>query len=199
VHLFGWKDHPIHAECHSKIKYIWYTDASIWLERPSETCRVSFQNKIYFIHRCIYLVGKTIRDMYIDCHSKINTFDTLAHVFGWKDHPKHVGCHSKIKYIDTLVHLFGWKNHPKHVECHSKIKYTRYIGASIWFYYRNDFHLTFKYSRSKYTRAIYICLNEKESFVFWNIFQGVKNFTKLLGIIGQVISSHQGPPRHFIN
>jgi len=27
-----------------------------WTERPPETCRVSFQNKIYLIHWCIYLV-----------------------------------------------------------------------------------------------------------------------------------------------
>jgi len=27
-----------------------------WTERPSETCRVSFKNKINFIHWCIWLV-----------------------------------------------------------------------------------------------------------------------------------------------
>ena len=32
----------------------------------------------------------------------------------------------------------GRKDPPKHVECHSKIKQIWYIGASGWFYYRNN-------------------------------------------------------------
>jgi len=41
-------------------------------------------------------------------------------------------------YVQSLTPDDGRKDSPKHVECHSKIKYIWYIGASSWFYYRNN-------------------------------------------------------------
>ena len=40
--------------------------------------------------------------------------------------------------VQTWTPDDGWKDHPKHAECHSKIKQIWYIGASCWFYYRNN-------------------------------------------------------------
>jgi len=41
-------------------------------------------------------------------------------------------------YVQSWTPDDGRKDRPKHVDCHSKIKYIWYIGASGWFYYRNN-------------------------------------------------------------
>ena len=41
-------------------------------------------------------------------------------------------------YVQSWTPDDGRKDHPKHVECHSKMKEILYVGASCWFYYRNN-------------------------------------------------------------
>jgi len=41
-------------------------------------------------------------------------------------------------YVQSWTPDDGRKDRPKHVGCHSKIKKIWYIGASSWFYYRNN-------------------------------------------------------------
>jgi len=41
-------------------------------------------------------------------------------------------------YVQSWTPDDGRKDRPKHVECHPKIKYIWYIGASCWFYCRNN-------------------------------------------------------------
>jgi hypothetical protein len=41
-------------------------------------------------------------------------------------------------YVQSWTPDDGRKHRPKHVECHSEIKEIWYIGASSWFYYRNN-------------------------------------------------------------
>jgi hypothetical protein len=41
-------------------------------------------------------------------------------------------------YLQSRTPDDGRTDRPKHVECHSEIKYMWYIGASSWFYYRNN-------------------------------------------------------------
>ena len=55
-------------------------------------------------------------------------------------------------YVQSWTPDDGRKDRPKHVECHSKIKQIWYIGASGWFYYRND-----------------ITMHGPVSVKFWNI------------------------------
>jgi len=43
-----------------------------WTERPSETCRVSFQNKINLIHWCIWFVLLLELNFLIGCHFSIS-------------------------------------------------------------------------------------------------------------------------------
>ena len=56
---------------------VWHTPVAVctvlncwwWTERPSETCRVSIQNKINLIHWCIWLV---LLQKYITMHGPVN-------------------------------------------------------------------------------------------------------------------------------
>ena len=41
-------------------------------------------------------------------------------------------------YVQSWTADDGWEDRSKHVECHSKRKQIWYIGASSWFYYRNN-------------------------------------------------------------
>ena len=41
-------------------------------------------------------------------------------------------------YVQSWTPDDGRKDRPEHAECHSKIKSSWYIGASSWFYYRNN-------------------------------------------------------------
>ena len=98
---------PIHTLKQTAVS-VWHMPVAVctvlnswWrTERPSETCRVSFQNKINLIHWCIcssisYPLAS--RQLYL--------FDIwlLLYVQSWtpddrqKDCLKHVECHSKIK------------------------------------------------------------------------------------------------------
>ena len=75
----GREDRPKHVECHSKTKLLqtaisfWHMSVAVctvlnswwWTERPSETCRVSFQNTI--IDKLVYLVGFTIEIKILSC------------------------------------------------------------------------------------------------------------------------------------
>ena len=45
-------------------------------------------------------------------------------------------------YVQSWTPDDGRKDRPEHVECYSKIKYIWEIGASSWFYYRNDMYYT---------------------------------------------------------
>ena len=70
-----------------------------WTERPSETCRVSFQNKINLI-RTATDVCQTDTAVCLLADSSIclvAVCTVLNCDDGRKDRPKHVECHSKIK------------------------------------------------------------------------------------------------------
>ena len=89
-----------------------------WTERPSETCRVSLQNKIiWYIGASGWFYLLASRQQYL--------FDKCL-----------------LLYVQSWTADDGQKDRPKHVECHFKIKWIWYIGASSWFYYRK-IHLKF--------------------------------------------------------
>jgi len=57
-------------------------------------------------------------------------------------------------YVQSWTADDGQKDRPKHVECHSKIKQIWYIGASGWFYCRNNITDARPFERQNYILII---------------------------------------------
>jgi len=63
-------------------------------------------------------------------------------------------------YVQSWTADDGRKDRLKHVDCHSKIKLIWYIGASGWFYYRNDLNMLMKNNNDMWLNIfINVCLS----------------------------------------